>query len=202
MSKGLTAGLILMLSILVIGSEVFPNNSSMWLASVELSMNIIRLVMITLLLAVFFTDPPRSRQLRALFGVAAVAMVSWTGMQLAWHSTYLLDMLVFLQAAIIFALEAIEYQPSEEEAAETAEEPASAFRRTIMVTTINEPMAPVKIQQTFEAVPKLARRLLSDTGQRYRQGRPLWLRRLREQPGTYLRRYSHHLRTAQNPPHT
>lgn len=253
MSKGLTAGLILMIAILMLGSGLFPNNSSMWLAAVDMQANLIRAGLVAVLLTVLFTDPPRSKALRALFAVSAVGMLGWLGLQLAWYSTLVLDLMVFLQAAIIFALEALEPRPAKDQYTDDEEEPARIFQRSTAAVsagqagahpeTVLETQAesfpsenreagrgiPISTlasaerfaagkdrfwlrelyfwmssitKQVFAAVPARVRRLAIGTGQRYRQGLPLWLRRFRVRPETYLRRYSHRPRTAQNPPYT
>src|SRR5690606_22547138 len=130
--------------------------------------NILRLILMAVLIVMLMTDPPRDHRIRAVFGAAAVFFTGWTGMQMLWYSTYLLDMMVFLQAAVICALEAIELSPDDEDIYEEAAEPARVFRSSVTVE-VNEPVAPVIAKQTFEAVPQLARRLLTDTGRLYRQ---------------------------------
>jgi hypothetical protein len=108
MDKLLYSGSIAIAVVLIAGSILIPNDSLMWLASTSTLMNVVRVVVIGLMLALIFTDPPRSKQLRTVLAVAAGAFAGWAIARAFSGTVQVVDALLFLQAAVSFGLAAIE----------------------------------------------------------------------------------------------
>ena len=70
--------------------------------------NMLRIGIIILLAALLVTNPPRSFKLRVLSGVASIIMLSMSVSQLFSFGTYMIDAIIYLELAIIFAIEALE----------------------------------------------------------------------------------------------
>ena len=70
--------------------------------------NALRVGILVLLVTLLFTNPPRSYRLRMLSGVTSLIMLSMSMMQLMAFNTYIVDAVIYLELAIIFAIEALE----------------------------------------------------------------------------------------------
>jgi hypothetical protein len=108
MDKLVYGGSIVIAVVLIAGSILIPNDSMMWLASTSTLMNVARVVVIGLMLALIFTDPPRSKRLRTLLAVAAGTFAGWAVARALSGTVQVVDALLFLQAAVSFGLAAIE----------------------------------------------------------------------------------------------
>jgi hypothetical protein len=111
MQKTLTALLIVMTGFLVIGSWLFPDSSMLWLADTSAGMNAIRILLIALLSGLLFTNPPRKIHFRYVLGGSAALLGLLTLGQTYNNTMQVLDALVYIQAAVLFALAALEQDP-------------------------------------------------------------------------------------------
>lgn len=71
--------------------------------------NMLRVGIFILLMALLVTDPPRSHKMRVLSAVASVLMLCMCGSQLFAFNTFLVDAFIYLELAIVFAIEALEF---------------------------------------------------------------------------------------------
>lgn len=120
MSKLLIFVTITTTVLLLVGGIYYPDNPMIWLASTSQDFAIIRSIIIVALIGLLFTNPPRKVVFRSALGVLSLALVMITTIQVNNYSIYVLDAFTFLQAAIIFALAAIEPDPLAEDEALTA----------------------------------------------------------------------------------
>jgi hypothetical protein len=67
---------------------------------------------------------------RAVLLVLAGGLAAWTLYQIDVYSIYLLDLLVFIQSAIVFTIEALEREPDSVASGEEEFNPAKHFRKT------------------------------------------------------------------------
>lgn len=108
------AGAILNLFILIIGSIYFPDNIVMFLASTTSSFLVFRYVLMAVLGVLFLVKAFHVRPLKPVLALASIVMASWT--LYSWHmyTMQLLDLLVLLQVAIVFALTSLELHETKE----------------------------------------------------------------------------------------
>jgi len=107
-TKLLIGSTLLLVIALLLGAVYYPDTLIMSLTDTSLSYTIIRIIVALLLLSLLITKPPRSYALRAVIGgwSMILAYVSFTS--LFSYQLRLFDALVFLEIAIIFAIEALE----------------------------------------------------------------------------------------------
>ena len=108
MNKILTIGLIGILAALIAGSIYAPAEPLMWLASTSQHYVIMRVVLIVSLAILLFTKPPRSPIIRIGLGTLSFMLATWTLDEAYNNMIHLWDALVFLQTAIILAIESLE----------------------------------------------------------------------------------------------
>ena len=111
MHKTLTAGAIVMIAVLLVGSCLFPASPIMWLASTSIVDTGIRIALVLMLVGLYFTDPPRHLVFRYVLGCAAALLGLFTLTSFYNNQIQLLDMLVYLEASVLFALAALESDP-------------------------------------------------------------------------------------------
>lgn len=70
--------------------------------------NALRVGILILLVTLLFTNPPRSARVRVLSGIASGVMLIMCLAQLTAFNTYIVDAIVYLELAIIFAIESLE----------------------------------------------------------------------------------------------
>lgn len=70
--------------------------------------NALRIGILVLLVTLLLTSPPRSFRLRMLSGAACGVMIIMSFVQLTAFNTYIIDAIIYLELAIIFAIEALE----------------------------------------------------------------------------------------------
>jgi hypothetical protein len=98
---------------LLVGTYAFPTNPVMWLAGTTLTYTIFRIITAVALVAVLFTNPPRKWYMRTFMGIVAVALAS-AGIAIgAADSVQVLDMVLFLELAVAFGIEALEFNEDE-----------------------------------------------------------------------------------------
>lgn len=111
MDKVVYTGSILISSTLLAGSVFFADSAAMWLASTSVVMNVARVLLVVMMLGLLLTDPPRSRQFRAILAVAGLGFAGWAIARLFSGSVQLIDAVLFLEVSIAFGLAAIEGEP-------------------------------------------------------------------------------------------
>lgn len=107
-SKLLIGLTLVLVSILLIGGLYYPGTLLMGFAGTTAAYAFIRGAIILLLLGLLVTQPPRSRLFRAMLGTWSVALAVLAGQLLLTYQIYLLDAVMFVEIAIIFAVEALE----------------------------------------------------------------------------------------------
>ena len=113
MDKAIFGGSLASVVFLLIGTYFFPGSPTMWLAGTSLTYTIFRLVMTGMLLIVLLTNPPRKMYVRVAMGAMAVALSGW-GVGLMLQDSYkLLDIILFVELGIAFALDALETTEAE-----------------------------------------------------------------------------------------
>lgn len=112
MKKILIFGTIILMTALLISGIWFPTYPLMWLASSSLSYEIIRSALIVILTILLFSNPPRAIYFRILLAVCATSLGISTIVMLGSYNMNLIDAIVFMEIAIIFAIEALEAQSS------------------------------------------------------------------------------------------
>lgn len=90
------------------GSLYFPDTFMMSLADTSTTYQFLRGAIIVLLISLIITTPPRSLMLRGIIGSWSLVLAVLAIEALFSYQVRLLDGLVFLEVAIILALEALE----------------------------------------------------------------------------------------------
>lgn len=108
MNKAVFGGGMLVALSLIAGSLFIPTSFVMVLASTSLAANIARAVVVLLMVGLLVTNPPRSVVFRALLGAASIGFGSWALMHALSGTIQLADSVLYLQAAIAFAIEGLE----------------------------------------------------------------------------------------------
>ena len=108
MKQLLITGTVLLLLGMMTGTIVAQDNLLQAFASCELLLQGVRALLIGLLLGLFFTSPPRSVYFRAILGTASLLLFIGVPVLVMDNYIRLLDALVFIETAIIFAVNAIE----------------------------------------------------------------------------------------------
>lgn len=111
MKRLIITGTIALVAAMLIGPHI--NNDALFseLWSSQLAYDAIRVALIATLLMLVFSKPPRSTHFRALLSVMAVVLLASAPAMLLHYQMKLLDAVVFVQIAIIFAIEAAETSP-------------------------------------------------------------------------------------------
>lgn len=107
-SKLLVGSTILMVVALVVGSVVYPNSLVMNFAGKTESYDFLRGGLVVLLIGLLVTNPPRSVLLRSVLATGSVLLVATSVHLLLTYQINILDVIVFMQIAIIFGIEALE----------------------------------------------------------------------------------------------
>jgi len=108
MQKFMQACTLAFLAFLTIGQIYFPNSPLMMLTSNTTLVLGLRAVIVTGVLILTFTRPPRTHYMRLVLGVSASLLLGWAGYQTYQDNLEILDGLVFLTAGISFGLAALE----------------------------------------------------------------------------------------------
>lgn len=116
MNRFIFGGALASVVFLIVGTYVFPTSMIMWFASLSIPYTVFRFLMVGLLLAVLFTEPPRRAAVRALMGGLAVLLVAWGVALSVGDSMHMLDIIIFFQLAFVFGIEALELSEEEVDA--------------------------------------------------------------------------------------
>jgi hypothetical protein len=108
MSKSVYAGSLLIALTLMLGSLFAPQSFLMSFVSSSEIINIIRAILALLMLGLMFTNPPRSVVFRAVLGAMSGGFVVWAIAYLFNGTIRLADSVLFLHAAVSFALASLE----------------------------------------------------------------------------------------------
>jgi hypothetical protein len=134
MEKTVYAGGALIAAALIAGSIFIPTSFVMVLASTSLAANIARGIIIALMLGLILTNPPRSHAFRAALAAASVGFLYYAWQHAVSGTIQLADSVLFLQAAIAFAIEALE--PSVQRRPKAVEEIDLAALRGLRESTV------------------------------------------------------------------
>ncbi|MNG07031.1 hypothetical protein D3C84_903160 [compost metagenome] len=108
MKKLLVIGTIMLLAFMMGGLQFTGDDLLSVLWSTTTEYQIIRLALTALLLGLLFSTPPRSMYFRILLAVVATVLLSGSLVMLLNYQMYALDAVMFIEIAIILAIEAIE----------------------------------------------------------------------------------------------
>ncbi len=106
--KSLVAATLCFIIFLFVGSIYFPNTLVMSLADTTSVYQFLRGAIVVLLVSILVTTPPRSLTLRGIIGGWSFLLAVQAIEALFSYQLRLLDGLVFLEVAIILAIEALE----------------------------------------------------------------------------------------------
>jgi hypothetical protein len=114
MDKAVYVGGALIALALIAGSIFIPTSFVMVLASTSLVANIGRVIIVGLMIALIVTNPPRSLVFRRVLAAASFGFGYWALMHTLSGTIQLADSVLYLVAAIAFAIEALEVNVVEE----------------------------------------------------------------------------------------
>jgi len=106
----LAAGSIVIAAWLLWSSITQPDGFVMSFAAGGVYHGVLRTIIIAALIAVLFSRPPRSMQFRVALGVASSLIIGGACLSMIDYQIGVLDAILYLQVAIILAIEAIENQ--------------------------------------------------------------------------------------------
>lgn len=108
MKQLLIVGTILLLAAMMIGAQFTGDNllSVVWSSAIEYQ--VVRFILIAMLLGLLFSTPPRSARFRTVLAIVSAALLGGSAVLLLNYQMYALDAVVFIEIAIILAIEAIE----------------------------------------------------------------------------------------------
>lgn len=106
--KTLIISTLLFVLLLLTGSIYFPQTFLMSLADTSVTYQVLRAAIVILLVSILVTKPPRSLKLRSMIGAWSFLLAIQAVESLLSYHLRLLDGLVFLEVAIILAIEALE----------------------------------------------------------------------------------------------
>jgi hypothetical protein len=113
MNKAIFSCSLVCVLFLLVGTYAFPSNPIMWLAGTSMTYVIFRVITAVALVAVLLTNPPRQWYMRMFMGLVAVALAT-AGITIGVSdSVQILDMVLFLELAVAFGIEALEFNEEE-----------------------------------------------------------------------------------------
>lgn len=104
-----------LIALLVVGIGVYlsPWQGVFWLASPDLSAQVVRGVLAFLVIVQLITEPPRHLIIRTLTGIASIGTAFWALHTATFMSTPIFDSLLFLQTAVALGITALELPSNE-----------------------------------------------------------------------------------------
>lgn len=108
MKKLLIAGTIVSLAALTLATTIGHDYLLEGFASNDIILQAVRIALIGLLAALLLSSPPRSIQFRTILGVVSAALGFGVAFMLERYTLGFLDFAMFVEVAIIFALESVE----------------------------------------------------------------------------------------------
>lgn len=108
MKRILIAGTIALLTTVFLGSMFQVEHTLLALTSASVEYQVVRVALIGLLAALLIWSPPRSQDFRMILGSVSAVLTFGTAMMLSNYQIGLFDALIFIEVAIIFAIESVE----------------------------------------------------------------------------------------------
>lgn len=108
MKRTIIAGTVALLALVSLGSLFQMEHTLLALTSTSWEYQLIRIALMGLLVALLFTAPPRSLHFRTVLGAVSAGLTIGAAMMLSNYTMGIVDALIFIEVAIIFALESIE----------------------------------------------------------------------------------------------
>lgn len=99
---------LLFVLVLILGGIYYPGSLAMNFADTSLVYTYLRVVIAILLVVLLVFPPPRSHAIRTVIGAWSIILGVLSFQLLFSYQMYLLDAIVFIEVAIIFAVEALE----------------------------------------------------------------------------------------------
>ena len=104
---------LIALIVIGVGTYLSPGEGLFWLASPEMSAQIIRGGLAVFVILQLITEPPRHAVIRALTGVASMATAAWALHTTTMMTTPIFDTFLYIQAAIALGITALELPEGE-----------------------------------------------------------------------------------------
>lgn len=111
---------LIMLITLGFGSFYAPDGAFFWLASSDIMMQIVRIVLSLILLVFILTEPPRHMLVRSLAGLISLSTAAWAIHASTLMSTPIFDTVILLQTAIALGIAALEVSDLQSSTTQTA----------------------------------------------------------------------------------
>lgn len=108
MKRIIIAGTIALLATVFLGSLFHIEHTLLILTSGSIEFQVIRLALIGLLAALLIWSPPRSLDFRTILGAVSAVLTFGTAFMLSNYQIGIFDALIFIEVALIFALESAE----------------------------------------------------------------------------------------------
>lgn len=108
MKKVVIAGTIAFLIAITAATALGPDGLLQAFISIDPASQVVRVVLIGLLAALLLSPSPRSLQFRTALSAASAGLTFGVAIMLSQYYMAVLDALLYIEVAIIFALEAIE----------------------------------------------------------------------------------------------
>lgn len=108
MKRFIIAGTIALLAAVTVGTAISQDSLLEVFAANDMLSQLIRVGLIGLLVTLLVTSPPRSMEFRTSLAVISACLTFGVALMLSNYQVAMLDAVLFVEVAIIFALEAIE----------------------------------------------------------------------------------------------
>ncbi len=99
---------LVMLITMGLGSHYMPDGAFFWLASSDMTMQVVRIVLALVILVFMLTVPPRHVLVRSLAGLISLSTAAWALHASTLMSTPIFDTVLLLQTAIALGIAALE----------------------------------------------------------------------------------------------
>lgn len=110
MKRTIIAGTIVLLGAVFVGSFIGLDHTLLVLTSPSIEFQVVRIALVALMAMLLASNPPRSIDFRTVLGAVSAVLSLGTAVMLVNYQIGIFDAILFLQVAVIFALEAAETQ--------------------------------------------------------------------------------------------
>lgn len=107
-NKFLIGGTVGLIATILVASVFFQSSPLLWFVDTSPVYLFLRSVMVLLMIGLLVTSPPRSKLLRSSLAIFAVMLVVVVVERVMAYQIHLLDVIIFIEVAIILAIESLE----------------------------------------------------------------------------------------------
>lgn len=108
-NKFLIGGTVGLISTVLVASVFFQSSVLLWFVDTSPVYLFLRSVMVLLLVGLLITNPPRSKLLRVSLVAFSVVLIAVVVERVMAYQMHLLDVIIFVEVAIILAIESLEH---------------------------------------------------------------------------------------------